>query len=40
METVRSLIYDGLSESDVANLHKLMSHILERIESSGLRSSC
>jgi DNA-binding MarR family transcriptional regulator len=40
VETVRSLIYDGLSENDVANLHKLMSHILERIESSGLRSSC
>jgi DNA-binding MarR family transcriptional regulator len=40
VETVRSLIYDGLSPDDVANLHKLMSHILERIESSGLRSSC
>lgn len=40
VETVRSLIYDGLSEEDVANLHKLMAHILERIETSGLRSSC
>ncbi len=40
VETVRSLIYDGLSDDDVANLHKLMSHILERIEASGLRSSC
>jgi DNA-binding MarR family transcriptional regulator len=40
VETVKSLIYDGLSEDDVANLHKLMSHILERIESSDLRSSC
>ena len=40
VETVRSLIYDGLTDEDVANLHKLMSHILERIESSGLRSSC
>lgn len=40
VETVRSLIYDGLSDEDVANLHKLMAHILERIESSGLRSSC
>jgi len=38
--TVRSLIYDGLTEEDVANLHKLMSHILERIEASDLRSSC
>ena len=40
VETVRSLIYDGLSDDDVANLDKLMSHILQRIESSGLRSSC
>jgi DNA-binding MarR family transcriptional regulator len=40
VETVRSLIYDGLDADDVANLHKLMSHILERIESSDLRSSC
>ena len=38
--TVKSLIYDGLDEDDVANLKKLMSHILERIESSDLRSSC
>ena len=40
VETVKSLIYDGLDADDVANLHKLMSHILERIESSDLRSSC
>jgi DNA-binding MarR family transcriptional regulator len=40
VETVRSLIYDGLDADDVANLHKLMAHILERIESSGLRSNC
>jgi DNA-binding MarR family transcriptional regulator len=40
VETVRSLIYDGLSDDDVANLQKLMTHILERIEASGLRSSC
>jgi DNA-binding MarR family transcriptional regulator len=40
VETVKSLIYDGLEPEDVANLHKLMSHILERIESSDLRSSC
>ena len=38
--TVRSLIYDGLSPDDVEDLHRLMTHILERIESSGLRSSC
>jgi DNA-binding MarR family transcriptional regulator len=40
VETVRSLIYEGLSPDDVAYLRKLMSHILERIETSGLRSSC
>jgi DNA-binding MarR family transcriptional regulator len=40
VETVRSLIYDGLSAEDVANLHKLMAHVLDRIEASGLRSSC
>ena len=40
VETVRSLIYDGLTADDVANLHKLNTHILERIESSGLKSSC
>ncbi len=40
VETVKSLIYDGLDADDVANLHKLMSHILERIEASDLRSSC
>ena len=40
VETVKSLIYDGLDADDVASLHKLMSHILERIEASDLRSSC
>jgi DNA-binding MarR family transcriptional regulator len=40
VETVRSLIYEGLSDEDVANLRRLMSHILERIDLSGLRSSC
>ena len=40
VETVRSLIYEGLSDDDVAHLRQLMSHILERIETSGLRSSC
>ena len=40
VETVKSLIYDGLEPEDVANLHKLMSHILQRIESSDLRSRC
>jgi DNA-binding MarR family transcriptional regulator len=40
VETVRSLVYEGLTEEDVANLHRLMAHILQRIETSGLKSSC
>jgi DNA-binding MarR family transcriptional regulator len=40
VETVRSLIYDGLPAEDVASLCRVMTHILERIEESGLRSSC
>ena len=40
VETVKSLIYDGLEPEDVENLRKLMSHILGRIESSDLRSRC
>src|SRR3712207_3544915 len=40
VETVRSLIYEGLEPEDVAHLRKLMAHILGRIEASGLRSRC
>lgn len=40
VETVRSLIYEGLDTEDVANLRRLMTHILEHIEASGLRASC
>jgi DNA-binding MarR family transcriptional regulator len=40
VETVKSLIYDGLEPEDVAGLQKVMSHILERIEASDLRSRC
>jgi DNA-binding MarR family transcriptional regulator len=40
VETVRSLVYEGLTEEDVANLHRMMAHILQRIETSGLKSSC
>jgi DNA-binding MarR family transcriptional regulator len=40
VETVRSIIYEGLTAEDVASLHKVMAHILERIETSGLKSSC
>jgi len=40
VETVRSLVYEGLTAEDVAALNRLMSHILERIETSGLKSQC
>src|SRR5919112_5347909 len=40
VETVRSLVYEGLSPEDVAALGRVMSHILERIETSGLKSQC
>ncbi|WP_148574060.1 MarR family winged helix-turn-helix transcriptional regulator [Nocardioides caldifontis] len=40
VETVRSLVYEGLSDEDVADLHRLMAHILDRIESSGLKAQC
>jgi DNA-binding MarR family transcriptional regulator len=40
VEAVRSLVYEGLSPDDVASLRRVMTHVLQRIESSGLRSSC
>jgi DNA-binding MarR family transcriptional regulator len=40
VEFVHSLIYDGLTEEDVESLRRLMTHVLQRIESSGLKSSC
>jgi DNA-binding MarR family transcriptional regulator len=40
VENVRDLVYEGLSEQDVADLRRLMTHILERIETSGLKSTC
>jgi DNA-binding MarR family transcriptional regulator len=40
VEFVHSLIYEGLSEEDVDTLRRLMTHILDRIEASGLKSSC
>ncbi len=40
VETVRQLVYDGLSKDDVADLHRLMGHILARLEGSGLDTSC
>jgi DNA-binding MarR family transcriptional regulator len=36
VEAVRSLVYDGLSPDDVAHLERVMSHVLTRIEESGL----
>jgi DNA-binding MarR family transcriptional regulator len=38
VETVRSLVYEGLTPEDVADLHRVMAHILERIETSGLKA--
>jgi DNA-binding MarR family transcriptional regulator len=38
VETVRQLVFDGLSDDDVARLEQLAGHILERIESAGLRT--
>ena len=40
VENVRSLVYEGLDEQDVADLKRLMTHILQRIETSGLKSIC
>jgi DNA-binding MarR family transcriptional regulator len=40
VETVRSLVYDGLSKEDVADLHRLTTHILARLEGSGLDTTC
>ena len=40
VEFVHSLIYDGLTDEDVASLKRLMTHVLDRIEASGLKSSC
>ncbi len=38
VETVRGLVFDGLSEDQVRELDMLAGHIVERIESAGLRS--
>lgn len=40
VETVRDLVFDGLSADDVAALDKLCGHIVERIEASRLDSTC
>jgi DNA-binding MarR family transcriptional regulator len=40
VEFVHSLVYDGLTPDDVENLRRLMTHILDRIEASGLKTRC
>jgi len=40
VETVRSLVFDGLEPEDVAALRRVAGHIVERIEASRLRSTC
>jgi DNA-binding MarR family transcriptional regulator len=40
VETVRSLVYDGLSKGDVEDLYRIMGHILARLEGSDLDTTC
>jgi DNA-binding MarR family transcriptional regulator len=40
VETVRALVFDGLSAEDVAALERIAGHIVERIEQSALDSTC
>jgi DNA-binding MarR family transcriptional regulator len=40
VETVRSLVFDGLSASDVRALERIAGHIVERIDASQLKSTC
>ena len=40
VETVRSLVFDGLAPEDVAALERAAGHIVERIEASRLDSTC
>ena len=39
VETVRSLVYEGLAPEDVESLRRVMSHVLARIEASGLKTN-
>jgi DNA-binding MarR family transcriptional regulator len=39
VETVRSLVFDGLSSEDVAALERLAGHIVERLDTSRLRTT-
>jgi DNA-binding MarR family transcriptional regulator len=38
VETVRSLVFDGLDAEDVAALERIAGHVVERIEQAGLRT--
>lgn len=38
VETVRSLVFDGLGHEDVAQLERIAGHIVGRIEEAGLRT--
>jgi DNA-binding MarR family transcriptional regulator len=38
VETVRSLVFDGLDAEDVAALEHIAGHVVERIEKAGLRT--
>jgi len=40
VETVRALVFDDLTPDDVAALHRIAGHIVERIEASRLKSTC
>jgi len=40
VETVRSLVFDGLAAEDVAALERIAGHVVERIEASRLDSTC
>lgn len=38
VETVRSLVFDGLGPEDVAALERIAGHVVEQIEKAGLRT--
>ena len=40
VETVRNLVFDDLDREDVAALHRIAGHIVDRIEVSRLKSTC
>ncbi|HSE09821.1 MAG TPA: MarR family transcriptional regulator [Nocardioidaceae bacterium] len=39
VETVRSLVFDGLDPDDVAALERIAGHVVEQIEAAGLRTT-